>query len=126
MQKIDTRTRARRLAVALLAVAAVAAPAASQAAPQQLVGTVGPSFTIALKTSAGKKVTQLKAGTYRIAVSDRSKQHNFHIKGPGLTRELTGVGFVGKRTVTVRLRAGRYTFVCQPHAGLMHGGFVVR
>jgi plastocyanin len=39
---------------------------------------------------------------------------------------LTGVDFVGTKTVKVTLRAGKYTFVCVPHSDDMRGGFSVR
>ena len=116
----------RRLAAVAVAAAALAAPAASQAAAPKLTGTVGPSYTITLKTAAGKKVSTLKAGSYRIVISDRSRMHDYQLRGPGLNRVLTGVDFVGTKAVTVRLRAGTYTYRCQPHAAAMKGGFVVR
>jgi hypothetical protein len=99
---------------------------AAHAAPQKLVGTVGPGFTISLKTAAGKRVTALTRGTYTIVVRDRSDDHNFFVRGPGLSKSLTSVGFVGTKTVTVRLAPGRYTFVCTPHSDAMRGGFSVR
>lgn len=120
------KNTSRRLAAAAIAAAALAAPAASQAATPKLTGTVGPSFTITLKTAAGKKVTALKPGSYRIVVSDRSRMHDFHLRGPGLNKVLTGVDFVGTKSVTVLLRAGKYTYRCQPHAAAMNDGFVVR
>src|SRR3954467_941530 len=47
-----------------------------------LRGTVGPGFTIKL-TKAGKPVTRLAPGMYRIVVSDRSAIHNFVIEKSG-------------------------------------------
>lgn len=122
----DTGSRRRGIAAAGLAAIALAVPAASQAATPKLTGTVGPGYTITLKTAAGKKATSLRAGTYRIVISDRSAEHNFQLRGPGLNKEFTGVGFVGTKTVTVRLRGGKYGFVCLPHAAAMKGGFSVR
>jgi plastocyanin len=113
-----------RIKVALAALAAtslVAAPA-SQAATI-LVGTVGPGFTITLK-SAGKTVKKLKKGTYVIRVSDKSNIHNFHLKGPGINK-LTSVSGTGTKSWTVRLKPGKYTFVCDPHASSMKGSFTV-
>lgn len=121
-----TRTRTRQsIAGAALAVLALSAPAAAQAAPPKLVAAVGPGFTISLKTAAGKNVTALERGTYAITVSDRSRSHDFRLRGPGLNRALTGVGEVGTKTVTVRVAPGRYQFVCQPHASAMRGAFRV-
>ena len=116
----------KRIAAALAASAALAVPALSSAATPRLSGVVGPGETITLKTAAGKRVTSLKAGTYRITIRDRSSDHNYFISGPGLRKQLTGVSFVGTKTVTVRFKRGTYRFVCTPHADDMHGGFRVR
>jgi hypothetical protein len=97
-----------------------------RAAPSKLVGTVGPGDTIALKTASGKRVSLVSRGTYALTVKDRSDDHNFYLSGPGVKKQITGVGFVGTKTVTVKLGAGRYTFVCNPHADDMRGGFSVR
>jgi plastocyanin len=110
---------------AALVALALALPTAAQAAPPKLVGTVGPGFTISLKTAAGKNVTTLKRGTYTITVRDRSPVHDFRLRGPGINKVLSAVAAVGTKTVTVRLGAGRYQFVCQPHAAAMHGAFRV-
>lgn len=118
--------RARRAtAAALLAALALAAPASTQAATPKLIATVGPGFTISLKTAAGKKVTALKSGTYAVTVKDRSSIHDFRLRGPGLNKVFSSVNAVGTRTATVRLRAGRYQFLCKPHAAAMHGAFRV-
>jgi len=109
-----------------LAVVAVIGPAGSQAATPKLIATVGPGFTISLKTPAGKKVTSLKPGAYAITVDDRSSIHDFRLRGPGVNKVFSSVAAVGKKTVTVRLRAGRYQFSCQPHAAAMHGAFTVK
>ena len=121
-----TRGAARALAAAFLAALAVALPGGSQAATPKLVASVGPGFTISLTTAAGKKVTVLKPGAYSISVRDKSPVHDFRLRGPGINKVLSGVSAVGTKTVTVRLRAGRYQFTCQPHASAMHGAFSVR
>ncbi len=110
---------------ALVAVALVFSVTA-QAAPQKLVGTVGPGFTISLKTATGKRVTGLTRGTYTLTVKDRSDEHNFFVSGPGLKKSVTGVDFVGTKTVTLRLAAGKYAFVCTPHSDDMRGAISVR
>ena len=110
---------------ALVALALVFSVTA-QAAPQKLVGTVGPGYTISLKTAAGKRVTGLTRGTYTLTVKDRSDQHNFVVNGPGIRKSVTGVGFVGMKTVTISLSSGTYAFVCTPHSDEMRGGISVR
>ena len=90
----------------------------------RLVGTVGPGRTITLK-KGGVKVRTLRRGVYSITVRDRSKFHNFHLKGLGVNKA-TGVPFVGTRTWRVLLRPGRvYRYFCDPHSGTMRGSFRV-
>jgi plastocyanin len=87
---------------------------------RRLNGSVGPGFSISLKSGA-RRVGRLAAGTYRITVRDRSAFHNFHLFGPGVNKR-TAVGFRGTRTWTVRFRRGRtYRYVCDPHRTRMRG-----
>jgi plastocyanin len=116
------RFRTLLLLAALGSALAVTAPAG--AALPKLVGTVGPGFTITLKRF-GKPLASLKAGTYSITVSDKSNIHNFHLRGPGVNKQITAVGFVGTKTITVKLTKGVYRFVCDPHATTMKGSFKV-
>jgi len=106
------------LAAALAAPAALARPASST-----LVATVGPGFTITLK-SGTKKVTTLKAGTYTIKVADKASDHNFHLTGPGVNKK-TSVGAKVNQTWKVTLKKGTYKYVCDPHAAFMKGSFKV-
>ena len=113
------------LSALVAAAAALALAVTAQAAPTKLVGTVGPGSTISLKTTTGKRVSTLPRGSYSITVKDRSDEHNFAMRGPGASRTLTGVDFVGTKTVTLKLGAGRFTFVCTPHSDDMRGSFSV-
>lgn len=118
---------ARRALAGLAAalVAAVALGTAAAAAPVTVTGTVGPGHTIGLRLG-GKRVTTLKAGVpYRFVVTDRSDDHDFRLVGPGVSRVITGVEFVGRRTVVLKLRKGLYRFYCAPHADEMRGSFRV-
>jgi plastocyanin len=121
-----SHVRPSLVAAVTVAVAALAATAGGSAATAKTVnGTVGPGFTITL-TMKGKNVTKLKAGVaYRFVISDRASIHDFHLSGPGLDRVLTGVDYTGTKTFQLRLKKGSYTFVCDPHSGIMHGRFVV-
>lgn len=103
-----------------LALVAVAAAAADT----KLSGTVGPGFTITLRDAQGEPVTRLPAGQTDITVDDRSDEHNFHLRGPGVDIA-TGLDEIGVRTFTVTLSDGAYTFVCDPHAADMRGSFDV-
>jgi plastocyanin len=89
-----------------------------------LEGETGPGFEIKLRQD-GDDVQTLEAGTYTISVEDQSEMHNFRLMGPGVNEEVTGVSFVGERSVTVTLEAGTYTFQCDPHAAQMNGTFTV-
>ena len=117
------RIRTLILLGALGAALAVTAPAG--AVIPKLTGTVGPGFTISLKRF-NKPLVSLKAGTYSITVSDKSDIHNFHLRGPGgVNKEITAIGFVGTKTVTVKLVKGTYKYVCDPHSTTMKGSFKV-
>ena len=88
--------------------------------PHHSRGAVGPGETIAV--SPGTK----KAGTYKLTVQDRSDEHNFRLRGPGVN-VATAVGATGKKTFTVKLRPGKtYTFLCDPHSDEMRGAFKTR
>jgi plastocyanin len=104
--------------LAVVAVAVVAMPVF--AAVPKVTGTVGPGFTI----SMAKKPT--KAGKYTLVVSDRSDEHNFHLKGPGRVNVKTGVAFTGTKTFAIKVVKGKYSFVCDPHASTMKGSFTIR
>jgi hypothetical protein len=106
------------------AIAALAVAAGSGAAPPKLFGTVGPGFTITLNRF-GKPLKMLPPGTYSITVNDKSDIHNFHLKGPGVDKEITSIGFKGFKTVTVTLKKGTYLYVCDPHFTTMKATFKV-
>ena len=111
----------------VLVLGAVAGPAtalARQSATPTLVGTVGPGFTITL-TQNGKAVKTLKRGAYTFVIHDKSSSHAFSLKGAGLPKALTQVPFVGDKTATVTLKAGKYTYFCPPHQSFMFGHFTV-
>ena len=108
----------KRIVISLIAVVAVAATMVvtvqARPAANMLKGEVNDNFVIKL-TKNGVRVKTLKARTYQVLINDKSSSHNFRLKGPGINKA-TGVGFIGKRTWTVKLKAGRYTIQCDPHA----------
>jgi plastocyanin len=112
-----------RLALVALVAAALVVVASASAATPTLNGADGPGFTITLK-KAGKKVTSVKAGRYKIVIKDMSNIHNFHLTGPGVNKK-TGVGAKGTFTWTVTLKKGTYKYVCDPHLTTMKGSFKV-
>jgi plastocyanin len=81
------------------------------------------AFEISLTDASGAPVTQLPAGKYTIKVVDESKIHNFALKGEDLEMA-TDVGGKESPTWDVDLKAGDYTFTCDPHPS-MSGSFVV-
>jgi hypothetical protein len=111
------------LALALVFVALAVTVAAAAMSRPKLTGVVGPGFTITLKKGT-KKVSKLKAGTYTIVVSDKANSHDFHLKGPGVNKKTSTPG-KGKKTWTVKLKKGTYTYVCDPHKSFMKGSFKV-
>ena len=112
------------LAVAATALVLVASIGAAPAASTKLTGTVGPGFTISLKKGSSK-VTTLKRGRYTFVIRDRSDEHNFHLRGPS-GKMLTSIAWTGTKSVTVNLKPGRYTYVCDPHSDMMVGSFRVK
>jgi plastocyanin len=116
------RMRLTASVVALALGAAGSAAAATHGTPK-LVASVSDPFSISL-TKAGKKVTSLKAGTYVIVVEDKAADHNFHLTGPGLNKT-TSVAGKGTTRWTVKLKKGKYTYVCDPHKSFMKGSFAV-
>jgi hypothetical protein len=117
----------RLLPVLVLAVALGAGTATTGAVtkPIPLKGSVGPDFVISLKTATGKPVTKLKAGTYAFTITDKSGIHMFHLIGPGVNKVLTPILFIGKKTVVVKLKAGKYIYQCDPHKSVMKHSFLV-
>jgi len=121
-----------RYSVLLALVAALAVMGASSAfghgASKQsptLVGTVGPGYTIKL-TVNGQKVSRLKAGTYTLVIHDKASIHAWSLDGPhGYAKDFTKVPFVGTKTFTVKLAAGKYKYYCPPHEPTMFGHFTV-
>ena len=118
-------SRIALVAAGLVAALALAAPIGATSSVTKLTGSVGPGFTITLKKGTAK-VKTLKPGKYTITVSDKSNIHNFHLKGPGVNKIITATSFKGTKTVTVTLKKGKYTYVCDPHATVMKGSFTVK
>jgi plastocyanin len=114
------------LPIAILAVSLTAAGVSSAGTQKSagLTGEVGPGFSIEVKLN-GKDLKTIKAGTYKIKVQDKSSQHDFHLIGPGVNKK-TSVGTTSETTWTVKLKPGKYTYQCDPHASMgMKGSFRV-
>jgi plastocyanin len=119
--------RGMRIALIATVAACLLAAAPSSAVPTkktdgQLVGSVGPGFTISLKDASGANVTHLDVGTYTLLVHDLSDLHNFHLTGPGVDVATDVLGN-GDQTFTINVADGVYRFQCDAHPTLMKGAF---
>ena len=112
------------IGLASLVALVVAGIAVAATSPTILLGSVGPGFSITLRDAQGNAVTRVDPGEFEIEVDDKSEEHNFHLRGPGVD-VTTDVAGIGKQTFKVTLASGRYTFVCDPHALQMRGAFDV-
>jgi hypothetical protein len=115
------------LAAAALVFAATAFSSGSST--RTLKGVVGPGYTISLKMG-GKKVKTLKAGKYRIVISDKSTFHNFTLERekpskPKLEKHITSTPFTGSKTLVWTLKAGNWRAYCSIHEAQMHQDFKV-
>jgi hypothetical protein len=118
------------IAVLVAAALAVAGAAfSSGTSTPTLKGVVGPGYSVSL-TKGGKKVKTLKAGKYKIVVSDKSDFHSSVLERekpdkPKLEKDITGVAFTGTKTVTMTLKPGSWRFYCSVHESQMHQDFKV-
>lgn len=108
--------------------ATTSSSSAAAAGGTVLKGAVGSSadpdaFVISLLDASGAKVTTLPAGQYTIQVHDGSEMHNFHLEGAGVDQTTT-VPEKKDTTFTVDLKAGKYTYKCDPHSRMV-GTFTV-
>jgi plastocyanin len=95
-----------------------AATTTAATAGDTLSGTVGPGFDISMDK------TDVAAGTYTLNVDDQADSHNFHLTGQGVDVK-TDVQGTGKKSFTVTLQKGTYTFVCDAHSSSMRGTLTV-
>src|ERR687888_2593553 len=116
------------LAAALVAALVYAATAfSSSTSTPTLKGVVGPGYTISLK-KGGKKVKTLKAGKYKIVVTDKATIHNFTLERekpskPHFEKLITGTSFEGTKTLVWTLKPGNWRAYCSIHEAQMHQHF---
>jgi hypothetical protein len=82
----------------------------------KLTGKVGPARTISLKRG-GTRVKTLKAGTYRVVVTDSTRKDNFHLLGPGISKK-TAVRGKGTFSWKLTFRPGLFTYRSDAHKTL--------
>jgi hypothetical protein len=92
---------------------------------QKLFATVGPGFTIAIRTKSGRRLKTLIAGTYPVLLKDRSSHHSFHLARRGLGRTGTTVKAVVTSQTEWALTPGKYRYFCDAHPAIMRGSFHV-
>jgi hypothetical protein len=63
-------------------------------------------------TTKGKTVSKLTAGRYKLTITDRDPKAGFMILGPTskAPTSLSGVKFVGKHAVAIKLTTGKWTY----------------
>jgi plastocyanin len=125
---VDWReVRMRSRVIVLIAAAGLtAAGLASAMTVPRLKGTLTDA-AVSLKTAKGKTVRTLTAGRYTFVVKDAAVIHNFTLNGPGIkNKTITGTGFTGTKSVTVKLRKGTYLFYCTIHPTTIRGAFKVK
>ena len=75
-----------------------------------LIGRVNPVGKLVL-TYGGIPVTKVNAGRYKITVADKTPTRSFVVgKAGGARTTVSGVAFVGTRSATLNLSAGKWTF----------------
>ena len=124
----------RKAAAVLVIVMAAALTAAGAAfsrssATPTLKGVVGPGFTISLK-KGGKKIKTLKAGKYKIVISDKSDFHNFTLERekpskPHMEKLISSTGGTGTKTLVWTLKPGNWRAYCSIHEAEMQQNFKV-
>jgi hypothetical protein len=75
-----------------------------------LLGSVSSSGKLTL-SSSGKSVATLKAGEYTFKLTDKSKKAGFNLQAVKQSaKSLTGISYVGSKSVKVDLKAGQWIF----------------
>jgi hypothetical protein len=76
-----------------------------------LVGTVGQSGSVSLRSANGQSVVRLAIGSYVIIVRDRSPTHRFRLRGArGTVRRASGKRYEGTVRWRVKLVRGIYSY----------------
>jgi hypothetical protein len=85
------------------------APAATK-----LTGAISAGGKVSLRPTGG-----LSAGRFTLTITDGSRSDGFRLSGPGVSKS-TGIGFTGKVTWTLSLKAGSYVFSSVRHPAAKH------
>ncbi len=66
-------------------------------------------------TLRGKRVTSLGPGRYKLVITDSSSKNDVTLRRIGSAgKKLTGVAFVGRRTLTAKLEPGTWKLYSSP------------
>ena len=113
-------------AAVVVALSVASAALSRGSAATVLTGTDGPGYTITLKKS-GKLVKTLKAGSYMFVINDKSNIHGYSLDGPhGFAKDFSKIPFVGKKSVVVKLKAGKYKYYGPNHESMMFAHVTVK
>jgi plastocyanin len=96
----------------------------AQPAENTFHAVTGSDFAISLVDRDFAPLGKVTAGTYTIAVDDRSPDHDFRLTGPGVNVSTT-LAEVDRKSFTVTLKPGTYSFLCDPHTLTMFATFTV-
>jgi hypothetical protein len=126
---MNSKAAAVLATVMAVALALAGAAFSRSSSTPTLKGVVGPGYSIKL-TKGGKKVKTLKAGKYKIVISDKSDFHNFtlereHPSKPHMEKLLTATTFTGSKTIVWTLKPGNWRAYCSIHEAQMHQDFKV-
>jgi hypothetical protein len=75
--------------------------------PGKLSGKVTARTITLMK--GGSRVRSVAENTYKVTITDSSKTQNFHLTGPGVNKK-TGVAAKTRKTWTLSLKPGKYTY----------------
>src|SRR5262249_18640771 len=77
--------------------------------PPTILSLAVTARALTLKDADASAVRRLRAGSYVIKVTDRSKTQNVHLIGAGVNRR-TGIAFTGTATWRLRLKKGTLVY----------------
>src|SRR5689334_18122199 len=121
-------TRFAILAAALTAAVLAVTASAGRAGHPKLFGPAGKNgaYKLKLVNLSGGLLKTLKAGTHTVVIHDDASAHNHELDGPHRKSwTFTSVGYVGTKTFTLKLVAGKYKAYCSPHESIMFQHFTV-
>ena len=87
---------------------------ARPARPRRSAARVGPGVHDLAEVRRQEGDVAAAAGSYRITVRDRADIHNFHLRGPGVNKRITGVDFAGTEVGDAAAQEGHVSLPVRP------------